>query len=605
MKIQPYPFQELLIKRVLNKIDNLNLYMLEAPTGSGKSIITSFLVKELKKVYPDKKIIVSTNTIQLTLELLNTFEKIKDNENCDIVVGKENYLDLKNLNFTDLSEFVENIEEVIRKINELINRNKNKYLLIDLFLDELDVGEAEKEILKLELQTNNKKDYIKDFDEVDISFTNHFYLLSKVFYDKNFNFNDYIVIFDEFHLISDAAEVLYSHNFSIYRYLYLLKKLTKEIENEAKFTGQKTLLKTLYRHLELSKYIFNKVVNKKLVGKSFINDEKYSIEPVKRLKKLTKEENLIKNLNKYHSRLSNHTKKTISFFMKEYQELKHIVSANPKEIAVYYSPSLGFPKFSVTKGNVKHKLKYSLWDKLNKAIGMSATLTIDKNDSEFIEKRLGLDLSDIRKYFYKKEPVFSIKQINYEFADKSFPKPDRDEISVSKEWVNAIAEKVKNTFENKNTMIITGGFLEVDEIADKLKELLPNINILKAERKKSMVSVINEFKEKGGILVATRNYGTGIDLKGRQLEKLYITKLPYPVITNKKWMDLKKYDKASNTNLTFFLMENEMLLNLKQYIGRLIRSKEDKGDLYILDSRVHKNYRKERIETMIKNSFKN
>lgn len=599
-----YAFQKKLIKRILNKIDNTNLYMLEAPTGSGKSVITAFLIKELRKKYPDKKIIVSTHTIQLALELLHTFEKIKNNENYDIVIGKENYLDLKNLNFTDLSEFVENIEKVIKKINELVSKNKNKYLLIDLFLDELDIGEAEKEILKLELQTNNKKDYIKDFDEVDISFTNHFYLLSKAFYDKDFNLNEYIIIFDEFHLLSDSAETLYSYNFSIYRYLFLLKKLVKQIENEAKFTGQKTLLKSLYKHLELSKYVFNKVINKKLVGKSFINDEKYSIGAVKRLEKLAKDENIIKNLNKFSSRVSNETEKIINLFISENKELRQIISANPKEVAVYYSPSFGFPRFSVTKGNVKHKLKYSLWDRLDKAVGMSATLTIDKNDSDFIEKRLGLDLSGIKRYFYKKEPIFSIKQINYEFADKTFPKPDRDEINISEKWVEAIANKVKDTFENKNTMIITGGFLEVDAISDKLKELLPNVNILKAERKKSAVSVINEFKEKGGILVATRNYGTGVDLKGEKLEKLYIAKLPYPVITNKKWIDLKNYDKLSNTNMTFFLMENEMLLNLKQYIGRLIRSKEDKGDLYILDSRVHKNYRKERIETMIKNSFK-
>ena len=599
-----YAFQKKLIKRILNKINNTNLYMLEAPTGSGKSVITAFLIKELRKKYPDKKIIVSTHTIQLALELLHTFEKIKNNENYDIVIGKENYLDLKNLNFTDLSEFVENIEKVIKKINELVSKNKNKYLLIDLFLDELDIGEAEKEILKLELQTNNKKDYIKDFDEVDISFTNHFYLLSKAFYDKDFNLNEYIIIFDEFHLVSDSAETLYSYNFSIYRYLFLLKKLVKQIENEAKFTGQKTLLKSLYKHLELSKYVFNKVINKKLVGKSFINDEKYSIGAVKKLEKLAKDENIIKNLNKFSSRVSNETEKIINLFISENKELRQIISANPKEVAVYYSPSFGFPRFSVTKGNVKHKLKYSLWDRLDKAVGMSATLTIDKNDSDFIEKRLGLDLSGIKRYFYKKEPIFSIKQINYEFADKTFPKPDRDEINISEKWVEAIANKVKDTFENKNTMIITGGFLEVDAISDKLKELLPNVNILKAERKKSAVSVINEFKEKGGILVATRNYGTGVDLKGEKLEKLYIAKLPYPVITNKKWIDLKNYDKLSNTNMTFFLMENEMLLNLKQYIGRLIRSKEDKGDLYILDSRVHKNYRKERIETMIKNSFK-
>ncbi len=50
-------------------------------------------------------------------------------------------------------------------------------------------------------------------------------------------------------------------------------------------------------------------------------------------------------------------------------------------------------------------------------------------------------------------------------------------------------------------------------------------------------------------------------------------------------------------------MINEMLLNLKQWIGKLIRDCEDKGDLYILDSRVNKNYLYSKVVNLINNMF--
>jgi Rad3-related DNA helicase len=80
--------------------------------------------------------------------------------------------------------------------------------------------------------------------------------------------------------------------------------------------------------------------------------------------------------------------------------------------------------------------------------------------------------------------------------------------------------------------------------------------------------------------------------------------LPYPVIGNKKWIEMMRQDKLKGTNMSHFLMINEMLLNLKQWIGRLIRTSNDKGDLYILDSRVNKINIKSKVEKLIINSFR-
>jgi ATP-dependent DNA helicase DinG len=201
-------------------------------------------------------------------------------------------------------------------------------------------------------------------------------------------------------------------------------------------------------------------------------------------------------------------------------------------------------------------------------------------------------------------PVFDISQINYFIADKTFPKPNTTKDSVDIEWIKAIGNFIVETHENKNSLILMGGFLEVDNLYEYLENLHLGINLFRANRNKEPKEIIEEFENKGGILIATKNYGNEIDLKEKLFEKLYIAKLPYPILGSNKWLELIKKDKSQNTSSSYFLMNNEMLMNLKQWIGRLIRTPNDKGNLYILDSRVNKINIKPRVEEVIKSSFK-
>jgi len=92
---------------------------------------------------------------------------------------------------------------------------------------------------------------------------------------------------------------------------------------------------------------------------------------------------------------------------------------------------------------------------------------------------------------------------------------------------------------------------------------------------------IRNFIKMGGILVATRNYGTGISLNGKLLEVLYIAKLPYPIVTSKKWLDLKE----KGTALFWLYFNNEMFTQLRQYFGRLQRTSDDFGEIHLMDAR--------------------
>jgi len=595
--IKLFPYQKLAVNFAVNK-ENI---FIEAPTGSGKSVIISYLARYY--INQGKKVIVSTNTNQLALQLLENIEKLEfenpelnNNPVVDIVVGKNNYLDLEKIDLENFAKFID-VKDVIKELSKLENSNSNKDYLIDIFLDKLDIDEASKEILSKILQTNKDKD-LKSFNDVDIAVTNHYYLIYKILFTKE-DLKDYVFILDEAHQIAEAMEAIYTKNFSLFRYKYLLDKLINDIKF-LDFKGKKTTLKKLFSLQTTTYDLLKKTVKENIAGFFFLKDEKHMKIINMLIRHLTKEDFLKLKQKLQKISLPTEQAKIKNLFIEEWEELIEISKTPLKDIGIYYSPSKGYPRLSITKKEFFIALR-EFWNKIDNIKAFSATLTIP-NDDEYYKKRLNIG-KDKKITYYQIPPVFKKEQINYTIIDNSFPKPNSSEDYVDIEWIKAIGDYILKTYEEKNSLVLMGSFLEVDTLFEYFNTCDIPVPVLKAERKKSAYRIVEKFKKENGILIATRNYGVGIDLKEELLEKLYITKLPYPVMGNKKWLELKAQDKLKGTNLSYFLSVNEMLLNLKQWIGRLIRSPKDKGDLYLLDSRINKNNLYSRIVNLINNMY--
>ena len=589
--IKLYPYQKTAVKFATQH----KKAFIEAPTGSGKSIMIGALVEKYAK--EGKKVIVSTSTNQLALELLNVLKEKFNLKQVDIAVGKSNYIDIDNINLGEISKII-NAQDFIQELSALITNfeiNKNEDFLIDVFLEKFDIDEATKNLLIRYLKTENDKDYIKKFPELQISVTNHYYLLYQLLHKKN-NFNEnYVFILDEVHQISEAMETIFTYNFSLFRFKYLLNDFIEELK-KTDFRGKKILLKKSLKTLKKVNLLFNNYTNKKLVGLSFSGKEKHLKiinQLIKHIALNTENIELFQKIQQV-KKIPNY--KVQKLLIEEWNELREIATVDKKEITLYYSPAKGYPSLSTIKGNIYGKL-VSIWKKMHNVKALSATLSVP-NDEEYFKKKLAIKENT---QYYKMSPVFKKKQIEYLLIDETFPIPNTTEDSVDATWIKSIGDFILSTFEEKNSLILMGGFLEVDALYDYLKSKTNNIPLLKADKNRSTYNIIKDFKEQGGILIGTRNYGIGIDLKGSALEKLYIAKLPYPVLGTKKWLDLME----KSNKMSFLLSKKEMLLNLKQGVGRLIRTDKDKGDLYILDSRLNRRaYIRQDIVSLIKNSFK-
>ena len=106
--------------------------------------------------------------------------------------------------------------------------------------------------------------------------------------------------------------------------------------------------------------------------------------------------------------------------------------------------------------------------------------------------------------------------------------------------------------------------------------------ILMQKQGASQQETLDLFREnEHAVLLGTGAYWEGINIEGKTLSNVIIFRLPFPVPDP----ILQSREKHSENPLMEIKVP-EMVIKLKQGVGRLIRSESDKGIISIIDSRV-------------------
>lgn len=98
-------------------------------------------------------------------------------------------------------------------------------------------------------------------------------------------------------------------------------------------------------------------------------------------------------------------------------------------------------------------------------------------------------------------------------------------------------------------------------------------------------------KEQGAVLFGTDSFWEGVDVQGKALELVVITRLPFRVPTEPVLEARAEHIAARGLDPFMEYTVPQAVIKFKQGFGRLIRSRDDRGGVLILDSRVlSKNY---------------
>ncbi len=98
-------------------------------------------------------------------------------------------------------------------------------------------------------------------------------------------------------------------------------------------------------------------------------------------------------------------------------------------------------------------------------------------------------------------------------------------------------------------------------------------------------------QEERAVLLGTDSFWEGVDVKGKALEMVIITRLPFKVPTEPIQEARAEYVTAQGGDPFRKLTMPQAVIKFKQGVGRLIRSRWDRGAVLVLDSRIiGKNY---------------
>lgn len=251
---------------------------------------------------------------------------------------------------------------------------------------------------------------------------------------------------------------------------------------------------------------------------------------------------------------------------------------------------VGEAMLAVCPRDLSRHIKMLLFSQPNVVIMTSATLAgkWSEKESETYEyaiKSMGYPLNEdeseiIGELSGPYESPFNYAENALLYCADDLPEPSRENEKFMEAACNRIAKLVE--LSNGRALILFTSKVDLDDVDARLKYLLSGYKILRAQVGASQEKVLHEFREdKTSILLGTGAFWEGINMAGDTLTNVIIFRLPFPVPD-----PVMQYRVKSSKNPFMDIYVPEMIIKLKQGIGRLIRTETDKGIIAILDSRL-------------------
>ncbi|MCK4809459.1 MAG: ATP-dependent DNA helicase [Candidatus Omnitrophica bacterium] len=601
------PQQIHIVKAVQHALSTKRHLIVEAGTGVGKSL--AYLLPFIKWVVTNNtKVVISTYTKTLQEQLVKKdLPNLKKLLGLDfkfvLCLGSRNYLCLRRLNQDnnyDLFESKQEREE-IERIHEWRKTTRTGLRLdMEFAVKESVWNKVDRESdLCLGKKCIFRKEcfYSKARTEqykAHILITNHHLFFSHLASEGNILPSFGAVVFDEAHTLEDVATSYLGIEMSNFQIKYFFDSLfnpqskrgflrridgvpRRAIEEARKKVEEsRNAARTFFSELALKfgeESKTTRIREKQLV----VN---YLKEPLSRLI------SMLKDILEYAK--DDGDKIEIDFFISRAYEINSILDTilyMREERYVYWIEILNRQravKYTLYAAPIDISLEFRkrVLDRIKPVILTSATLST-KGNFEFIKTNLGMEEDT--------DELLLDSPFNYEgnallYLAGNLPDPSL-EFELYQE--KAIGE-IKNivSFMKGRTFVLFTSFRMMDRAYKELKEHLRDLRILR-QGDAPRYKLIEMFKHnKGTVLLGTNTFWQGIDVPGRALECVIISKLPFSVpdepIVEAKMEELT----FQNKNPFIYYQMPRAIIMFKQGFGRLIRTQKDKGMVVILDPRI-------------------
>jgi RecQ family ATP-dependent DNA helicase len=276
---------------------------------------------------------------------------------------------------------------------------------------------------------------------------------------------------------------------------------------------------------------------------------------------------------------------------REHEELLWRLTAVRETALVHFLEVDGEPgpgwRIARAPVDIAHTLE-PIWDALDGFVLMSATLQTGQLDFGYVVDRLGL----------RGRVIGGCHAIDSDFPFgenvllglarwfDSIPTP-----RFMEEFQHETANEVETLarFGDGRQMALFTSLRRLDAVAQAVAEPLARSGIPTLQQGTGpRAALLEEFRSRPeAILLGTRSFWQGVDVPGPSLSFLVLEKLPYPYLRDpvvEARIDLVR--RKSGNDFDDYLLP-QMIIALKQGFGRLLRSRNDRGVVLLLDRRLH------------------
>ena len=230
-------------------------------------------------------------------------------------------------------------------------------------------------------------------------------------------------------------------------------------------------------------------------------------------------------------------------------------------------------------------LRDDLFRRVETCVVTSATLAANDGFG-FIASRLGLDHDDV-------EPETVILPSPFDYAEQAvlaipsdFPAPNEDGALHFRRTVQAGADLIEVA--DGGVFLLFTSHRDVREAAQALRALGVNTRWpLLVHGEESRDVLVRRFRGAGNaVLVGTTSFWEGVDVPGRALRGLVLSRIPFRVPSEPVTAAQCEAIEAEGRDAFEEYMVPHASLRLKQGFGRLIRTATDRGAVVLCDPRV-------------------
>lgn len=287
--------------------------------------------------------------------------------------------------------------------------------------------------------------------------------------------------------------------------------------------------------------------------------------------------------------------------------IRQVFSVNQTDRFVYYVERIYTParrtshlEISAAPLDVTTWLKEKVFSK-STVICTSATLATvgqhpaHQGDREpnfvYYRKRVGLDYREYPHILERILPLtFDYKKNALLYVPRHLPPPVFGEGSTP--YMKAIADEMMRLVEASRgrAFLLFSSKRMLDDVFNEFYIRLPNHLKFRLLRQgdSTRIDLVRTFRqEEGCVLFGLKSFWEGVDITGEALSLVVIDKLPFDPPDDPVHEARVAQMKAAGEDWFGTYVLPQAVLRLKQGLGRLLRTREDRGVMAILDTRLH------------------